>query len=57
MPCDSRVTIVRSSNGSFNFGTSVITTIIPLFEDDDGFYTCYLITNESKVSVHTYTIT
>ena len=47
---DSRVTIVRSST---NFSTSVITTIIqfdPLFEDDEGTYSCYVLTNESEIS-------
>ena len=47
---DSRVTIVRSSNGSSNLSTSVITTIIQfdsLFEDDEGAYTCYSRVNES----------
>ena len=47
---DSRVTIVRSST---NFNTSIITTVIqfdPLFEDDEGTYSCYLLTNESEIS-------
>ena len=47
---DSRVTIVRSST---NFSTSVITTTLqfdPLFEDDEGTYSCYLSTNESEIS-------
>ena len=47
---DSRVTIVRSSNGSSNLSASVITEIIqfdPLLEDDEGAYTCYSGVNES----------
>ena len=47
---DGRVTIVKSST---NFSTSVITTIIqfdPLFEDDEGTYSCYLLTIESEIS-------
>ena len=48
---DSRVTI-RSSNDSSNSTTSVITTIIlfdPLFEDDEGSYSCYSRVNESEI--------
>ena len=47
---DSRVTIVRSST---NFSTSAITTTVqfdPLFEDDEGTYSCYLLTNEAETS-------
>ena len=47
---DSRVTIVRSSNGSSNLSASVITAIIqfdPLFEDDVGNYSCYSIASKS----------
>ena len=50
---DTRVTIVKSSKISSNFSTSVITAIIrfsPLFEDDEGTYSCYLLTNESEIS-------
>ena len=55
---DSRVTIINSlnnsMNNSFNFSTSVITAVIrfdPLFEDDEGDYSCYLIVNESETFV------
>ena len=47
---DSRVTITKSQNDSSNFNTSLITTTIqfdPLFEDDEGAYTCYSVVNES----------
>ena len=51
---DGRVTIVESTNNStnitFNSNSSVITTVIqfdPLFEDDEGTYSCYSIVNES----------
>ena len=45
---DSRVTIVRSSNDSFN-GSTLVTTIHfdPLFEEDEDEYICYAILNES----------
>ena len=45
---DSRVTIVRSSNDSFN-GSTLVTTIHfdPLFEEEENEYTCYAILNES----------
>lgn len=49
---DSRVIIIESVNGSSNFSNTVITTIIrfdPLYENDDGNYTCYAIINESEV--------
>ena len=58
---DGRVTIVRSSNGSSNVSTSVITTIIqfnPLFEDDEDAYTCYSRVNESikfaSINLHNF---
>ena len=51
---DSRVIVTESmndsTNNSFNISTSVITTIIqfdPLFEDDEGNYSCYAIANKS----------
>ena len=51
---DGRVTIVESTNDStnttFNSNSSVITTVIqfdPLFEDDEGTYSCYSMVNES----------
>lgn len=57
---DGRVNIVEStdtdnstnftSNFTSNFNTSVITTVIqfdPLFEDDEGTYSCYSMVNES----------
>ena len=54
---DSRVTIIESpndsANNSSNVSISVITTVIrfdPLFEDDEGIYSCYLIVNESEIS-------
>ena len=53
---DSRVTIIESSNDSVNnssnFSASAITTVIrfdPLFEDDEGIYSCYSVVNESEV--------
>ena len=52
---DSRVTIIESWNdltsNSSNSSISVITTVIrfdPLYEHDDGNYTCYARTNESE---------
>ena len=55
---DSRVTIINSlnnsMNNSFNFSTGVVTAVIrfdPLFEDDEGPYSCYLIVNESETFV------
>ena len=53
---DGRVTIIETpdvepNNSSFNFSSSVITTIFqfdPLYEDDEGNYTCYSIVNESE---------
>ena len=53
---DSRVTIIETPdvkpvNNSFNFSNSTITTIIrfdPLYEDDEGNYTCYSTVNESE---------
>ena len=51
---DGRVNIVESTDDSTNFtsnfNTSVITTVIqfnPLFEDDEGTYSCYSMVNES----------
>jgi len=51
---DSRVTIIDSTyhltNLSSNFSTCCITTIIqfdPLFEDDEGKYSCYSKMNDS----------
>ena len=47
---DSRVTIVRSSNDSFN-GSTLVTTIRfdSLFEEDDDQYICYAIINGSFI--------
>ena len=52
---DSRVTITESpddlSNDSSNFSTSVIATVLrfdPLYEDDEGTYTCFAIIYESE---------
>ena len=52
---DGRVTIIESpddlSNDSSNFSTSVITTVLrfdPLYEDDEGTYTCFAIINETE---------
>ena len=52
---DYRVTIVESpddlSNNSSNISTSVITTVLrfdPLYEDDEGTYTCFAVINESE---------
>ena len=53
---ESRVTIIESLdvepvNNSFNFSNSIVSTIIrfdPLYENDEGNYTCYLILNESE---------
>ena len=52
---DSRVTINDSSTGpsndSSNFTVSVVTTVIqfdPLFEDDEGNYSCYAIVNGTQ---------
>ena len=45
---DSRVTIIESMHDSVN---NIITTIIqfdPLYEEDEGIYTCYSIVNESE---------
>ena len=54
---DGRVTITESpddlSNDSSNFSTSVVTTVLrfdPLYEDDEGTYTCIAIINESEIS-------
>ena len=53
---DDRVTIIKSinsSNGSPNFTVNVITTVIqfdPLFEDDEGNYSCYAIVNGTRTS-------
>ena len=47
---DSRVTIIKSLNGTTNLSTSVITTAIrfnPLFEDDGRAYSCYSAVNDS----------
>ena len=48
---DSRVTIIRSSN---NFSSNLVFfTIIqfdPLFEDDEGNYSCYSVINETQIS-------
>ena len=46
---DSRVTIIKSLNGTANLSTSVITTAIrfnPLFEDDGRAYSCYSVVND-----------
>ena len=52
---DSRVIIVQSpdeiTNNSSNINTSVITTILrldPLYEDDEGIYTCFAIIDDSE---------
>ena len=52
---DSRVTIVETpddlSNNSSNINTSVITIVLrfdPLYEDDEGIYTCFAIIDESE---------
>ena len=54
---DSRVTIIDSfadpSNDSSNFTVNMITTVIqfdPLFEEDEGNYSCYAIVNETERS-------
>ena len=47
---DSRVTIIKSQNNSSNFSINVVTTSIrfdPLYEEDDGNYSCYARINES----------
>ena len=56
---DGRVTIIKSinsSNGSPNFTVNVITIVIqfdPLFEDDEGNYSCYAIVNGTQTSTST----
>ena len=53
---DSRVTIIKSinsSDSSSNFIVDAITTVIlfdPLFEDDEGVYSCYAIVNGTQTS-------
>ena len=45
------MTIIESPDSSSNISTSVITTTIqfdPLFEDDEGSYTCFAVINESE---------
>ena len=53
---DGRVTITESpddlSNNSSNVSTSIITTVLqfdPLYEDDEGTYTCFAIINETEI--------
>ena len=50
---DYRVTVIESSdaepvNSSSNFNTTTIIRFDPLYEDDNGTYTCYSIVNESE---------
>ena len=48
---NSRVTIIESPNNSSNFSINVITTVIqfdPLFEYDEGIYSCYVVRNKSR---------
>ena len=50
---DNRVTVIESSNvapvnSSFNFSVTTIIRFDPLYEDDNGTYTCYSIVNESE---------
>ena len=54
---DGRVNILESpddpSNNSSNISTSVITTVLrfdPLYEDDEGTYSCFAIINESETT-------
>ena len=54
---DGRVNILESpddpSNNSSNISTSVITTVLqfdPLYEDDEGIYSCFAIINESETT-------
>ena len=56
---DSRVTIIEQSNDliniSSNFSIRVFVTIIqfdPLFEDDEGNYSCYSVVNETETSTY-----
>ena len=57
---DSRVTIItssnNSSNSSSNFSTSIIRVIRfdPLYEDDEGNYSCYSIINKTEISTFIY---
>ena len=50
---DNRVTVIKSSdvelvNSSFNFSVTTIIRFDPLYEDDNGTYTCYSIVNEAE---------
>ena len=54
---DSRVTIITSLNDlSTNFSTNVTSVIRfdPVYESDEGNYTCYSIINDTEISTFIY---